>query len=82
MYTNLINFFCLHELMCQTIKKKELTLVVVDYRKSFLRESEKMCDLKLNEFHKNTFTTGLQLLAFNFTEYRLGQSRSQNLWNI
>ena len=65
--------------MCQTIKKKELTLVVLDYRKSFLRESEKMCDLKLNEFHKNTFTTGLQLLAFNFTEYRLGQSRSQNL---
>ena len=61
-------------IMGQTVKRKEVTFVVLNWRKKLpesLRESEKMAGLNLHEFHKNTFTNDLQLLALNFTEYRL-----------
>ena len=51
--------------MGQTMKTREVTLVVLNYliaERSFLREPEKIVDLKLHEFHKNTFTIRLQLL--------------------
>ena len=82
--TNLVNFFCLQQIISQTMKRKEVTLVVLNCRKKLRKRFWKRVDLILLNFFKHMYTIRLPLLAYNFNKLRIPYKHTTCIprWNV